>query len=59
MKKYAIILSKDFKFVRVDLYELENEIRLGELTFAPMNSFFYCKNKEDEIELAKDIIIKN
>jgi hypothetical protein len=24
-----------------------------------MNSFFYCKNKEDEIELAKDIIIKN
>lgn len=59
MKKYAIILSKDFKFVRIDLYELKNEIRLGELTFAPMNSFFYCKNKEEEIELAKDIIIKN
>jgi hypothetical protein len=57
MKKYAIILSKDFKFVRVDLYELENEIRLGELTFTPMNSFFYCKNKEHEIELGKDIII--
>ena len=59
MKKYAIILSKDFKFVRVDLYELENEIRLGELTFIPMNSFFYCKNKKQEIELGKDIIIKN
>ena len=58
MKKYAIILSKDFKFVRVDLYELENEIRLGELTFTPMGgSFFLCKNKKEEIELGKDLII--
>ena len=56
MKKYALLLSKDFKFVRVDLYELKNEIRLGELTFIPMNSFFHCKTKEQEIELGKDII---
>ena len=49
MKKYASILSSDFKFVRVDLYELENEVRLGELTFTPMNSKFYCKNKSHEI----------
>ena len=55
MKKYASILSSDFKFVRVDLYELENEVRLGELTFTPMNSKFYCKNKSHEIELGKDI----
>ena len=59
MKEYAKILSSDFKFVRVDLYELENEIRLGELTFTPMNSFFYCKNKNDEIELGKDIKVNN
>ena len=59
MKNISIILSKDFKFVRVDLYESENEIRLGELTFIPMNSFFYCKNKKQEIELGRDIIIKN
>ena len=57
MKTYAKKLSKDFKFVRVDLYELENEVRLGELTFIPMNSFFWCKNKSNEIELGKDIII--
>ena len=57
MKIYARKLSKDFKFVRVDLYELENEIRLGELTFIPMNIFFWCKNKSNEIELGKDIII--
>jgi len=59
MKKYAKILSQDFKFVRVDLYELENEVRLGELTFTPMDSFFYCEKKEQEIELGKEIIIKN
>ena len=59
MKKYASKLSKDFKFVRVDLYELENEIRLGELTFIPMNSFFYCKSRDQEIELGKGIIINN
>ena len=35
----------DPKFVRVDLYELENEVRLGELTFIPMNSIFTCENK--------------
>lgn len=57
MKEYAKKLSSDFKFVRVDLYQLENEIRLGELTFIPMNSFFYCKNKNDEIEIGKDIIV--
>ena len=59
MKKYANILSKDFLFVRVDFYELKNEIRLGELTFTPMNSFFYCKNKSHEIELGKEIKIFN
>ena len=58
MKIYAQKLSKNFKFVRVDLYQIKNnEIRLGELTFAPMNSFFYCKNKEDEIKLGFDIKI--
>ncbi len=31
----AKILSKDFPFVRVDLYEVENQIFFGELTFYP------------------------
>jgi hypothetical protein len=48
MKTYTRKLSKDFKFVREDLYELENELRLGELTFIPMNSFFWCKNKSND-----------
>jgi hypothetical protein len=49
MKELARKLSADFRFVRVDLYELENEVRLGELTFTPMNSFFNCTKKQDEI----------
>ena len=56
MKYIATKLSKRFKFVRVDMYELENEVRLGELTFIPMNSIFTCDDKQDEITLGKDII---
>ena len=48
MKTYAKKLSKGFKFVKKDLYELENEISLGELTFIPMNNFFWCKNKSND-----------
>ena len=53
MKEYARKLSKPFKFVRVDLYEVFDEVRLGELTFSPRNSFTRCKNRKHEIELGK------
>ena len=36
---------------RVDLYEYQNQVRLGEITFLPMNSFFYCKNPKHNIEI--------
>lgn len=35
MLKMAKDLSEDFKFVRVDVYELDGEIKFGELTFSP------------------------
>ena len=59
MKEYSKKLSNDFIFVRVDFYELEKEVRLGELTFTPMNSDFKCKNITDEIILGQDINIIN
>ena len=34
---YARLLSKDFCFCRVDFYEINNIVYLGELTFAPAN----------------------
>ena len=40
MKEIATILSKDFKFVRVDLYEVEGKIYFGELTFTPAHCVF-------------------
>lgn len=57
MKEISAKLSKKFKFVRVDLYQLENEVRLGELTFSPMDSLILCEDREDEIALGKDIIV--
>jgi len=37
MKKLALTLSKDFDMVRVDLYEVNNNIYFGELTFTSEN----------------------
>ena len=59
VKNIARKLSADFKFVRIDLYELNNEVKLGEITFSPMNSNIHCKNKSHEIELGKYIRTKN
>ena len=39
MKFYAKILSKDFRFVRVDFYEVDDIVYLGELTFTPATGF--------------------
>ena len=57
MIKYARKLSKPFKFVRVDLYENNGDIRLGELTFTPFNSHLFCRKPEHNIELGKYITI--
>lgn len=46
MVEYAKILSSEFKFVRVDFYEVNNEIYLGELTFTPGNGFFKYKDEK-------------
>ena len=35
MIKYAEMLSSDFKFVRVDLYDYKGKVYFGELTFSP------------------------
>lgn len=52
MKKYAEILSNDFKFVRVDFYEINNKTYIGEMTFIPGAAYIKWKHNEDE-ELGK------
>jgi len=44
MKKYASELCKDFKCVRVDFYEINNRLYLGELTFIPASGRLTYKN---------------
>ena len=39
MIELAGILAKDFPFVRVDLYDIEDKIYFGELTFCPGSGF--------------------
>jgi hypothetical protein len=40
MLEISRALSSDFRFVRVDLYEIDGEIHFGELTFSPAAGVF-------------------
>ena len=39
MLEYARILSKEFRFVRVDLYDTSEGVLFGELTFSHFSGF--------------------
>ena len=56
--KYAKKLSAKFTFVRVDFYNLNGKIYLGELTFTPFNILMNYKNKKQSIYLGKLLKIK-
>lgn len=49
----ANILSKSFKFVRVDFYNIENTIYLSELTFTPDSGYFNFVNPIVDFEIGK------
>jgi len=51
MVEYSKQLSKLFKFVRVDFYEINNKVYLGELTFTPGACLFSYTNPEDNIKI--------
>ena len=51
MVNYANLLSNRFKFVRVDFYELNDRVFLGELTFTPGAMAFKYKNDDDNIKV--------
>lgn len=57
MIEVAKTLSKDFPFVRVDLYETEKGVIFGELTFTPMGyNHYYLSNEAQEFMGSKIII---
>ena len=51
MIEYAKILSNEFVFVRVDLYEINDIVYLSEMTFNPTANQMAFKNKEQSIYL--------
>lgn len=51
MVEYAKKLSEPFKFVRIDFYEINGVVYLGELTFTPGVNYFRYTNREDEIKV--------
>ena len=57
MVEYSKKLSEDFKFVRVDFYEVGGQLYLGELTFTPGAGFFKYRNPEDNKKLGEMLIL--
>lgn len=51
MLKYSKKLSEEFSFVRVDLYEVNDTVYLGEMTFTPSNCHFNTKDLNQSIFL--------
>ncbi len=49
MLNYSKKLSEEFVFVRVDFYNIDGKIYLGELTFTPSNLMFKLKNKQQSL----------
>ena len=58
MHDYATKLSKEFVFVRVDLFEVNNTVYLGELTFSPNNILITYKDEAQRKYLGNLLDIK-
>ena len=58
MLEYAKKLSNEFAFVRVDLYEIDNIVYLGELTFTPFNVRVNYKDKNQSLWLGSLLDLK-
>ena len=58
MLQYASMLSKDFPFVRVDLYNIEGKVYISELTFFPTGGFMQLEPKGTDLEWGKWLKIR-
>lgn len=58
MKKIAEKLSKDFPYVRVDLYCIDKKIYFGEMTFYPWTGYVQYTPDYFDYELGEKFIIK-
>lgn len=58
MREVAEILSKDFPYVRVDLYWANGNIYFGEMTFYPWSGYVQFKPDEFDFTLGKEFKLK-
>lgn len=58
MIEYAKKLSEDFKYVRIDFYEINNKVYLSELTFYPNGGYLKFKNKNTEFKIGNLLQLK-
>lgn len=59
MLNVARNISKEFEFVRVDLYSTNNNVYFGELTFTPANGCEPFEPYEKDLEIANMIDLEN
>lgn len=57
MIEYSKKLSKDFKFVRVDMYEHNDDVYLSEMTFTPFSGFIQYNSPEWDTKFGKWLTI--
>ncbi len=57
MLEIARTLSKDFPFVRVDLYNIDGKIYFGELTFYPWSGYVQYTPDEMDFELGRNALL--
>lgn len=57
MFEYARILSKDFKFVRVDFYSIEDRVYFGELTFTPSAGLDTSRLQQTDFILGEKLLL--
>ncbi|GAA4295904.1 ATP-grasp fold amidoligase family protein [Aestuariibaculum suncheonense] len=58
MLKLSERLASDFKFVRVDLYKVKDEIYFGELTFKPYSGLMIWNPRQWDFELGSQLDLK-
>ena len=57
MLEFSKLLSRDFAFVRVDFFESEGKLFMGEMTFIPMNGTGNFEPESWDYELGKLLIL--
>ncbi|CYU77573.1 glycosyltransferase [Streptococcus suis] len=58
MIEFAKILSRGFKFVRVDLYEIKGVVYFSELTFTPASGWMAFQNIDQDLAMGKLLDLK-